>query len=989
MHKMSWWHVVSLQWLEFLDNCTKPWRERATQSVALAYLRPPVSLLQANNSVGTILGVLFSYDSLQVSQSSLMSRMLLRVAAAAAAVAGAIAYGPFYPDSTHDQPFICDYRSFAWEFAKAVQPHHDTRLTFDALMLGSLCNQTRPEGPPPAPAAADAKADCSIYVATTGDDSKSGTSPSEALKTPAAGVAAARKMSGARTVCFGAGTFYLDATLELTSADSDLTLQGDASGGTWFSGAALIAPGLAWTQYKVAPAVPPSLQLLNQTDNQGGCTPNDPTPIAAGGCGCYNQTTTLEACVAKCTALGPKGCPNFAWSGSRGTSDTQSGWDNQCCIHADGVWHPSAQRPHDIPHVSGQWGGGNPAKNIWKTSLPAGTKLPDTPHLRVDGARSTRARHPNANPELDIWPTGWVPDAQTWLPAKPPKSSPQIIQVVNKLLQTRNDGATLTETKNYSGGIGGPCEVFDPPFSYWCSAHPAGGGGFQYYVPSGMQLPDAVFPEGAGTTNWSLGGAGATVHAFRRSHWASWMFDVDGVTEDTIKFGAGGYQGCRGGPGQDWFVENVIELLDFPGEHYIDTKQDPPMLYYAANTTSGPPPSNFDAAVPMLKILLRVNETQANPVKNLVISNVNFRDAAPTYMDPHGVPSGGDWALERLGALFFEGTTGLSVDSCQFERLDGNGIMLSGFHRAAAITNSHFAWTGGSAIAAWGRTDELSDGGVNGWDATKGDIPQGTRVEGNIMRESGIWEKQSSCFFQAKTAGSVLLRNLCFNLPRAGFNFNDGAGGGDQVHGNLIFNSCRETSDHGPINSWDRQPYVTTFGIEGPGVPTAHMVPRNISYNFLVANYGGGNGAVDNDDESLRYDNNHNFQVYGHQKFKTGAIRSFGNVIAYATEFGGKWVTPGTIADEPNAMFDNQVWFVDNAHYHDDKAGEWVGNRSYNNKLVGLNITVGGESLKQWQAADPATNDVGSTYTNTPISTQAAEVIAAARALLSPVMESN
>lgn len=54
-------------------------------------------------------------------------------------------------------------------------------------------------------------------------------------------------------------------------------------------------------------------------------------------------------------------------------------------------------------------------------------------------------------------------------------------------------------------------------------------------------------------------------------------------------------------------------------------------------------------------------------------------------------------------------------------------------------------------------------------------------------------------------------------------------------------------------------------------------------------------------------------QIYGHQKFKTGAIRSYGNVIAYASEFGGKWKTPGTIADEPNAMFDNQVWFVDNA----------------------------------------------------------------------------
>jgi hypothetical protein len=88
---------------------------------------------------------------------------------------------------------------------------------------------------------------------------------------------------------------------------------------------------------------------------------------------------------------------------------------------------------------------------------------------------------------------------------------------------------------------------------------------------------------------------------------------------------------------------------------------------------------------------------------------------------------------------------------------------------------------------------------------------------------------------------------------------------------------------------------VSTFGDAPDGQPTAHMLPRNLSYNFLVANYGGGNGAIDNDDESLRYENNHNFQVYGHQKFKTGAIRSYGNVIAYASEFGGKWKTPGAL----------------------------------------------------------------------------------------------
>jgi len=36
---------------------------------------------------------------------------------------------------------------------------------------------------------------------------------------------------------------------------------------------------------------------------------------------------------------------------------------------------------------------------------------------------------------------------------------------------------------------------------------------------------------------------------------------------------------------------------------------------------------------------------------------------------------------------------------------------------------------------------------------------------------------------------------------------------------------------------------VTKFGIP-KGEATAHMIPRNISHNFLVANYGGGNGGA-------------------------------------------------------------------------------------------------------------------------------------------------
>ena len=104
-------------------------------------------------------------------------------------------------------------------------------------------------------------------------------------------------------------------------------------------------------------------------------------------------------------------------------------------------------------------------------------------------------------------------------------------------------------------------------------------------------------------------------------------------------------------------------------------------------------------------------------------------------------------------------------------------------------------------------------------------------------------------------------------------NFNDMMGGGDKVIRNLIFNSCRESGDHGenqffrlnylattntkliiingslsptgPINSWDRQPYLTKH--RDGKTPSFNPIPREIIGNFIIANYGADQG-VDNDD---------------------------------------------------------------------------------------------------------------------------------------------
>ena len=143
-------------------------------------------------------------------------------------------------------------------------------------------------------------------------------------------------------------------------------------------------------------------------------------------------------------------------------------------------------------------------------------------------------------------------------------------------------------------------------------------------------------------------------------------------------------------------------------------------------------------------------------------------------LEPHGVPSGGDWALERIGSVFLQNTEHATLSGLYFNRIGGNGVMLSAYNQHATVISSEFAWMGGSAIAAWGYTDEISDGGIHGVDGSTGTFPRYTRILYNVFREIGVWEKQSSAFFSAKAAESFLKGNVVFNLARAGFNFNDG-----------------------------------------------------------------------------------------------------------------------------------------------------------------------------------------------------------------------
>jgi hypothetical protein len=71
-------------------------------------------------------------------------------------------------------------------------------------------------------------------------------------------------------------------------------------------------------------------------------------------------------------------------------------------------------------------------------------------------------------------------------------------------------------------------------------------------------------------------------------------------------------------------------------------------------------------------------------------------------------------------------------------------------------------------------------------------------------------------------------------------------GGGNIVTGNVIWNTCRESGDHGPINSWSRLPFLTELKY-GRAAPSFEPLMNQISRNFISADYGGSQ-AFDNDE---------------------------------------------------------------------------------------------------------------------------------------------
>eukprot|EP01084_Bolivina_argentea_P221547 375200_1 len=432
--------------------------------------------------------------------------------------------------------------------------------------------------------------------------------------------------------------------------------------------------------------------------------------------------------------------------------------------------------------------------NIYQTYIPSNISYFDG--LRVNGKRGIRSRYPNVN-SMETYPPGFGSTiiAQTYLPRKYGKSpEPEIFYQPDEFIRnTSVDNDFLL----YTLGIGGEsCFNFQPNGAYWCAPNGAveGGGAVVYTIGTGLIFNNTNLS--LINTPYEYSPTDAIINVWRPDHWSTWMFNISQYEyfannqTGKIIYDYGGFQGARGcddpwgtnyGCGAEFFIENVMDEIDYPNEWFFNRTTR--MLYYYLNESENQNINDISFEATNLKVLFNYTGNETHPVTNNIINGITFRDTGLSYFEPHGIPSGGDWALQKIGALILYGCENFTISNNLFTRLDGIGISINRYNRYHKIVFNECVWNGETFLALWGDTngvefEDIYPYTTMGYDGFSNKVqPRFLNISFNYVHELGIFEKQSSFYFQAKSCQNHIYGNIFYNGPRAGINFNDGFGG--------------------------------------------------------------------------------------------------------------------------------------------------------------------------------------------------------------------
>ncbi len=408
---------------------------------------------------------------------------------------------------------------------------------------------------------------------------------------------------------------------------------------------------------------------------------------------------------------------------------------------------------------------------------------------------------------------------------------------------------------------------------------------------------DAISPERV--KRWA-NPVGAYVHALHASEWGDFHYRITGVDDKGNAKLEGGWQNNRrtGMHKQHRFVENVFEELDAPGEWYYDAAKK--LLYFYPPKDVDLTKATVEAAG--LRHLVEFHGTRDQPVRFVRLKGFTFTHAARTFMENREPLLRSDWTIYRGGAVLFEGCEDCGVDDCFFDQVGGNAVFVNKYNRRVAITTCKIVDAGASGVCFVGdpkavRSPLFEYGEkqpLEQIDRTPGpktdDYPAKCRVHDCLIHGTGRVEKQSAGVEISMSEEITVSHCSIYEVPRAGINIGDGCWGGHIIEHNDVFDTVRETGDHGSFNSWGRDRYwlpdigaVNRLVAKNLDLPLLDCrQPIVLRNNRWRCDHG---WDIDLDDGSTNFTIENNVCLHGGLKLREGYRRTVENNVIVNNSF--------------------------------------------------------------------------------------------------------
>lgn len=377
--------------------------------------------------------------------------------------------------------------------------------------------------------------------------------------------------------------------------------------------------------------------------------------------------------------------------------------------------------------------------------------------------------------------------------------------------------------------------------------------------------------------------SGAYIHAMHLHNWGGFSYEVTGKDENGMLTYIGGWQNNRQmGMHSDFkYIENVREEMTEQGEWYFDKKSK--RVYVILKDGH-----DLNSA----KICVNSSFFVFKQCKNVSVENIKLRRAKRTFMLTSEPLLRSDWTIYRGGAIYFTNSRDCSISKCSLFDIGTNGVFVDGKNRGITISKCHFKDLGASGACFVGKASSVRS---PLFEATKSqsfldidkkrgpksnEYPKKCTVEDCLIERVGIVEKQATGVEISMSFGISVINTSIYDASRAGINISEGTFGGHLIDGCDVFDTVKETGDHGSFNSWGRDRFWHLSDLSQNEIykySRLDCISKNIIRNSRFRCDRGWD--IDLDDGSSNYEIYNNLCLNGGIKLREGFYRYVHNNI--------------------------------------------------------------------------------------------------------------